>query len=1094
MYEKITKLVDKAFSEANFKTGFFTADDLVGDIYLHLSEIDQELSEQEITGLIKNRYFGYFDIYDIKDKKSYDKFESSGNQGVKEGSIEQGTQKEAVIYEHFENIIWKEGKHCPKCKSKEVYPSEKNIRQHDCRKCGHSFSFSTDTNLKGVNSVAMKNLLMVYNLLLSGTLCFKAIHDRTGLSPKEIKKAYVSSLPAIINNEDLIRKEKIIKPLSDNKVFEEHEHQTKTISEAVEYFKANSRGKIIHPCGSGKTYTAIQIAKKLEAKRIVVVIPSKVLLKQQIDTFVPYFPNHKFYAFGSLQTHAKEFKTKKIVFFDQTVTKQRAAIKTIDAENVVIFTTLKSFTQMNKDFGENYFDLAIFDEAHRVAGEEYKMFLKVIDFDCYVKALFLTATEKNYVDGNAVGMNSPLFGDTISKIYMRDMIDKGVICDYNIVNMSFKDETLKEVLQENEEFFIDVKVKLPVKTRILMSALALLKSMETYPIKKVITYHATIQESVLFINVFKMFLKKYDVETGCYNLHSEMTEFNFKANLYNFIRSESAVISSVNCFQEGIDVVDVDAVLYGYPKKSKIDIPQSVGRCVRISPGKEKGYVIVPAPAEDKSYSKLVSVLSAMETTDDRISEFKVLKKQSEYSKNIIFSEYTPSANLIFDDKFFYESFYITRKDFLSYEEAVEYLRGKFNSSAEYQQWSTQNDFPHFLPKHPMDAYPEWKNWGSFLGQSLRTYNTVSYEDCKKFAKEHGIKSGEQWKKLNKPFNIPKSPDIFYKKEWVSWLDFLDKIFLPWEDAKEFLRDKEIKTRREYMDYLNNSGVTFLAKAPNQFYKEWTFWGDYLSSTTQQRSKQKFTYEEAKEYIAAVNGKSGGKIKSIGNYDKFVKKELLPEMHSNKLYCDPKLNYGKTFISWQDYLGNDELRTRGKYYDYKQTSNWCKENNIKTCKEFRDFKKPPYIVASVHHYFKEWEGWPEFLQTKKEYWSYKDSSNWVKENNIKTWDQFKEWFKEGKIPKEIPLALNRVYVNEWIDWRVFSQEGREERGFLSYEDSKRWVVENNITTVVKTSTLWRKYIDGDLNLEVNPRLPKWPSYFYKNKDEWVSWDDFLNRK
>jgi len=911
MYELLSKTIDKQFSKGAFKSGFFEKDDLISDLYLYLSDFDKDFSEQELLEIIKKKYFNYFEIYDIKDGNSYDKFEDSNNRGVQEREATGTNSKTVAIYEYFEKIIWKDGVKCPKCKSKDCYPNKDSYRQHDCRNCGNTFSFTVGTNLSRTKLDNLKNILKVHQLLLKGVICFKEIQDTTRMSKSEIKTAYFHSIPNIINDEPLIKKVSL-KSLKEREYldFKEHDHQTKTIIEAVEYFQNNDRGKVIHPCGSGKTYTAIRILKELDANRIIVVIPSRVLMYQQIEVFLKQFNNYKFYAFGSLSQYKKQLKSLRVSVLSETVELQKKQIPTIKNEKCIVFTTLESFETIGNLFCENFFDFGVFDEAHRIAGDQNKTWLKVIDFKCYRKALFLTATEKNF-NGDGIGMNDGRFGENISKIYMREMIDADVITDYNIVNISFKDSAIKEIIENNKEFFVDVKIKLPVKTRILLSAISLIKCIEKYKVNKIITYHSTIEESVLFINFFKLFQTKYGLNHECYNLHSRLRGHEFSNNVLNFTRSEKAVISSVNSFQEGIDVTDVDAVLYAYPKKSKIDIVQTLGRCIRKSEGKEKGIVIIPDNLEgNRDYRRFVEVLNALESADDRITEFKTNAKNS-FSKNVDFIEYVTEAELTFDSDYFYRNIEF-------------YLRGE-----------------------------------TFL----------SYEEAKIYAISNNIKKETEWHK-NCPNNLPKKPSAFYK-EWRGWRDFLEtkriikdkklKLFLNYKDAVEYLKTKEIKSGEEYKKWSKSTNFpNFLYKDPRNTYKEWETWSKFLSVETKySKNRQFLSYNDCKKY--------------------------------------------------------------------------AQDNNILTRKGWNNFDKP----------------------------------------------------------LNFPQNPDVFYKADWISWSDFLGVGHERKVFISYQDAKKWIKENNITEEVRLSTTWRKYMTGNMKLTINNKIPKYPQSYYK--DDWKGWDDFLGR-
>ena len=65
-------------------------------------------------------------------------------------------------------------------------------------------------------------------------------------------------------------------------------HQKKAIADARKYFvgKKQKRGKLISPCGSGKSLTAYWIARDLKAKKILVAVPSLALIRQTLKVWL----------------------------------------------------------------------------------------------------------------------------------------------------------------------------------------------------------------------------------------------------------------------------------------------------------------------------------------------------------------------------------------------------------------------------------------------------------------------------------------------------------------------------------------------------------------------------------------------------------------------------------------------------------------------------------------------------------------------------------------------------------------------------------------------------------------------------------------
>ncbi len=99
--------------------------------------------------------------------------------------------------------------------------------------------------------------------------------------------------------------------------------------------------------------------------------------------------------------------------------------------------------------------------------------------------------------------------------------------------------------------------------------------------------------------------------------------------------AHNAGITNVGIFGEGTDTPSLDAVAILAPRKSPTDVIQIVGRCMRRSPAKTTGYVIVPVPlprgidAEtslgmDKlgdEWKPLGQILTALRAHDGRIED-----------------------------------------------------------------------------------------------------------------------------------------------------------------------------------------------------------------------------------------------------------------------------------------------------------------------------------------------------------------------------------------------------------------------------------------------------------------------------------------
>ena len=89
------------------------------------------------------------------------------------------------------------------------------------------------------------------------------------------------------------------------------------------------------------------------------------------------------------------------------------------------------------------------------------------------------------------------------------------------------------------------------------------------------------------------------------------------------------ILSNARCLSEGVDVPALDAVMFLSPRKSQVDIVQSVGRVMRLASGKRYGYIILPVaiPAgmspedvlsDNDTFRVVWEVLQALRAHDER--------------------------------------------------------------------------------------------------------------------------------------------------------------------------------------------------------------------------------------------------------------------------------------------------------------------------------------------------------------------------------------------------------------------------------------------------------------------------------------------
>lgn len=124
-----------------------------------------------------------------------------------------------------------------------------------------------------------------------------------------------------------------------------------------------------------------------------------------------------------------------------------------------------------------------------------------------------------------------------------------------------------------------------------------------------------------------------------------------------------------------------------------------------------------------------------------------------------------------------------------------------------------------------------------------------TYEEAKAMARARGIKSRQQYfdyHDIHKPLFLSRFPYNIYKKEWVTWSDFLGttNVFNDphqtrrilstktyWESVRH-LQPLKIPSSYAYNRMVRNGELPGFSLYPNVQYKtEWTGWDNYLSKT-----------------------------------------------------------------------------------------------------------------------------------------------------------------------------------------------------------------------------------------------------------------------
>ncbi len=322
-------------------------------------------------------------------------------------------------------------------------------------------------------------------------------------------------------------------------------------------------------------------------------------------------------------------------------------------------------------FGE--FDLIICDEAHRttgvsLAGADESAFTKVHDnnFLKSKKRLYMTATPRLYSDDTKTKAaqadavlcsmdDEALYGTEIYRIGFGEAVSLGLLTDYKVLILTLNENDVPPAVQKmiengNNEINTDDASKLigcvnALSKQILGDA-GVLEENDPEPMRRAVAFCQTIANSKKITETYNTASEVYidslpgEKKEKMVSVASKHIDGTMSAperdELLGWLKAPSApnecrVLTNVRCLSEGVDVPSLDAVMFLSARNSQVDVVQSVGRVMRLSPGKKYGYIIIPvvvpstikpevALNDNERYKVVWTVLNALRAHDDRFN------------------------------------------------------------------------------------------------------------------------------------------------------------------------------------------------------------------------------------------------------------------------------------------------------------------------------------------------------------------------------------------------------------------------------------------------------------------------------------------
>ena len=432
-------------------------------------------------------------------------------------------------------------------------------------------------------------------------------------------------------------------------------HQKTALDRVINGFKDADRGKLIMACGTGKTYTALQIAEQMAiangSANVLFLVPSISLLSQTLREWSSE-------ATVSLHSLAvcSDVKVSKKSENDDISTRDLCFPATTDADTIaarvkafagkcqltVIFSTYQSIQAIAdaQKKGLPEFDLIACDEAHRTTGvtlqgDDESHFVKVHNQD-FIKAkkrLYMTATPKLFNDSTKTQAqdneamlcsmdDESLYGQEFHRLGFGEAVSNGLLTDYKVMVLAVSEKYISKAFQRqiadsNNELNLEDAAKITGCWNGLSKQMGMDEDGEDIqlngdvaPMRRAVAFAKSIKDSqrikTLFADVVEQ-LRQSDPNSDENFLHCEVehvdgTENSLSRNKkLDWLKADTRdrgnvcrILSNARCLSEGVDVPSLDSVIFLTPRNSVVDVVQSVGRVMRKSEGKQYGYIILP--------------------------------------------------------------------------------------------------------------------------------------------------------------------------------------------------------------------------------------------------------------------------------------------------------------------------------------------------------------------------------------------------------------------------------------------------------------------------------------------------------------------
>ncbi|WP_336319715.1 DEAD/DEAH box helicase [Streptomyces lavendofoliae] len=444
--------------------------------------------------------------------------------------------------------------------------------------------------------------------------------------------------------------------------------------------RAGTRGLFVSATGTGKTLVSIRVADELGARLVLFVVPTLDLAAQTALAWRRDGHGEHMVIVSSLDASGRDDLVAARVMSTTNPHALGGLMSVVGqgGDQIPALTVICTYDSLDKieqtqrtGYAVPPFDLAVMDEAHRIAGRADKKWATVNDAQ-RIRAdrrLYMTATPRIFaapelaesadttrprrrpavggdVDAFANSMdNEQVYGKKVFEYPLAQAVADGRAADYRIVVPTCTDADLRRRLNLPSPSSAPAASRAgddnegdnALRTTALH--LAVLRAMTEHRLSKVLVYFNLVSDARRFAREFPHTLRLLartdpdlvpDITPTLFFTHGEHTPAQRAETFTAFAAADCAILANSKLIAEGVDIPSVDAIVFADPTRSVIRCVQALGRALRLDVSGKTASLIIPVyvpPGADGEnilgtpYEPVWAIACALASHDHRILE-----------------------------------------------------------------------------------------------------------------------------------------------------------------------------------------------------------------------------------------------------------------------------------------------------------------------------------------------------------------------------------------------------------------------------------------------------------------------------------------